>query len=326
MVMCIFGRKKSETFGAGFIPPICQEANNFPRSTAIAAMDSHQQNSNHPHPLPRSQGSWEREWESTAELLLLPQWKGAREKGVRRGVEWANQQHLSHLLNRAHQKQESGSFLRKESIEGQAGAEALERQPALGKLLQIWWELLSNFFGPNLWPPGPSQKVNYREIWFLIRQVDLAINIKHKQRRKREEAISTKVGANSYRAQLTSDLSHLFIVGCDEERWSPGKKYRIAYLCAVLERVADPALGDTGVNGQGSWMCLWFPHWLALHCTSILYHFPGGEHPSAHNKTAGLVRVFSPSSLNKVSIFLFRSSFNKIYCSCLYASGSLLGH
>lgn len=57
-----------------------------------------------PHPLPRSQGSWESEWESAAELLLLSQWKGAREKGMGRGVEWANQQHLPHLLNRAPSK------------------------------------------------------------------------------------------------------------------------------------------------------------------------------------------------------------------------------
>lgn len=77
------------------------------------------------------------------------------------------------------------------------------------------------------------------------------MNKKHKQRRERERKMYVgKWETIPEEAQLISDPSDLFIVGCDRERQSPGQKYSIAYLCDALEGVTDLAFGDTEVKGQ----------------------------------------------------------------------------
>lgn len=77
--------------------------------------------------------------------------KGARKEGPGIGVEWANQQHLSHLLNRAPSNTGKWIISLEEKHWRLGWSWDVAKAAPTGSLLQVQWEFLSNFFGPNLW-------------------------------------------------------------------------------------------------------------------------------------------------------------------------------
>ena len=157
-IMPTSSRKKEGLVLALFLPFV-RKTITFPEAVPWMAWMPINSTASTPTPaqIPRKLGIWGRKPYTT---FLASAVKGARKEGLGIGVEWANQQHLSHLLNRAPSNTGKWIISLEEKHWRLGWSWDFAKAAPTGSLLQVRWELLSNFFGPNLWKSGPPQKVN----------------------------------------------------------------------------------------------------------------------------------------------------------------------
>ena len=148
------------------------------------------------------------------------------------------------------------------------------------------------------------------------------MNQKHKQRS--EKKIYPQVNQFLKKLKLSLTLHTCSMQGVMGRDEAQEKKIKLLTFVMSLKELLTQHLG-TQEKGTVQLYVVLIPTLVGHPIIGPLPH-PWREPSSAYNRTAGILRVFSPSNLNKATILLFRLSFNKIYFSCIYASGSPLGH